>query len=88
MVGFGPKLLVMDQLMVIYLRTQKMPYYIRGGAFLVGKRRLFSIWIGQEKSDQSKFRITPTKNQNPTRELTSFTAFSRLSRQPPVHISL
>ena len=36
---------------------------------------LFSIWI-----DQSKFRITPSKKQNPARELTSFTAFSGLNR--------
>ena len=34
--------------------------------------------------DQSKSRIIPTKKQNRTHDLTSFTAFSRLSRHPPV----
>ena len=34
--------------------------------------------------DQSKSRITPTTKQNRTHDLTSFTAFSRLSRHPPV----
>ena len=39
----------------------------------------FSILIGQFFLDQSKSRLNPTKKQNRTRDLTSFTAFSRLS---------
>ena len=34
--------------------------------------------------DQSKSRITPTKKQNRTHDLTSFTAVSRLSRHHAV----
>ena len=44
----------------------------------------FSILIGQFFLDQSKSRLNPNKKQNRTRDLTSFTAFSRLSRHPPV----
>ena len=79
-----------------WLLDQKYEFHT-GGAYFVGIRlwktsnhvfsfafqsRLFSIWIGQERIDQSKFRMTLTKKQNQTRELTSSTAFYRLNWQP------
>ena len=41
-----------------------------------------------EKIDQSKWRQTPTKMQNRTHNLTSFTAFSRLNCNPRVNFQL